>query len=252
MTPDKEITRAMIFAAGLGARLRPLTLERPKALVEVGGMPLLEIAIRRLMLFGVREIIVNVHHFAEQIIRFLAAKDNFGIHIAISDERELLLDTGGGLKQAAWFFGEAPFLAVNADVLSDLDLGALLAAHRASGALATLAVRTRPSSRYLLFDDSLELCGWRHARSGEERPRRPKVDPRPYAFSGIQALSPGIFTLMPAGARVFSIIDVYLSASPEHAVKGFPHEEGCWLDVGKLPALAEAERLLPRLRLAAG
>lgn len=241
--------KAMIFAAGLGTRLRPLTDDKPKALVEVGGMALLEIAIRRLKWFGVRRLIVNVHHFAELVERFLAERDNFGMEIAISDERSLLLNTGGGLKQARWFFDDgAPFLVQNVDVLSTLDLRALYEAHRRSAALATLAVRRRDTSRYLLFDEQRQLVGWQNRKSGATRWSRPEQSAEAYAFSGIQVLSPAIFEYFPEEA-VFSTIDLFLEVAKTETVIGYPHEEDAWLDVGKLPALAEAEALLPRLEL---
>ncbi len=164
----------MLFAAGLGTRLRPLTDDRPKALVEVNGTPLLEIAIHRLIVAGCREIIVNVHHFAEQIIGFLKKNDHFGIRIAISDEREALLETGGGLKKAAWFFDdEKPFLVCNTDVLTNLDLQKFYQKHLESGALATLAVRNRPSSRSFLFDETMRLTGWQNTKTGETRWSKP-------------------------------------------------------------------------------
>ncbi len=241
--------KAMIFAAGLGTRLRPLTDDKPKALVEVGGLPLLEIAIRRLKHFGIREVIVNVHHFAGLVERFLAERNDFGIEIAISDERSLLLNTGGGLKQASWFFDEgAPFLVQNVDVLSTLDLRALYAAHRRSRALATLAVRRRDTSRYLLFDAQRQLVGWQNRKSGATRRSRPEPAADAFAFSGIQVISPSIFEYFPEEA-VFSTIDLYLEAAKRGTVTGYPHDEDAWLDVGKWPALAEAEALLPRLKL---
>ena len=243
--------KAMIFAAGLGTRLRPLTNDRPKALVEIGGVPLLELAIRRLKHFGYDDILVNIHHFGQQIIDFLEKRQYFGIRITLSDERDKLLDTGGGLKKAAPFFDDgAPFLLYNTDVLSDIDLRALRAAHLQKHALATLAVRQRETSRYLLFDDTLQLCGWQNARSGETRLSQDKAGLAPLAFSGIHVLSPEIFTFMPDGQSVFSIIDVYLEAAKTAAVYGYRHDGSFWLDVGKHPALARAEQLLPQLEIA--
>lgn len=235
----------MLFAAGIGARLRPLTNDRPKALVEVNGTPLLEIAIRRLQRHGVEAVIINVHHFGRQIIDFLAEKENFGIQIAISDERGQLLDTGGGLKKAAWFFtGDEPFGVMNTDILTDLDLGALYQAHLASGALATLAVRKRASSRYLLFDEQDRLCGWRNERTGEEKWARPLDGPVvPLAFSGIQVVSPALFGHFPQEAA-FSIIDTYLTAARTDEIRAFRHDHTLWMDVGKPERLREASRLL--------
>lgn len=242
--------KAMIFAAGLGTRLRPLTDDKPKALVEVGGMPLLEIAIRRLKWFGVEEIIVNAHHYAGQIEDFLHSRNHFNLDITISDERELLLNTGGGLKKAAWFFdnGES-FLVLNTDVLTNLDLRAMFQAHRHSKAIATLAVRDRDTSRYLLFDEALHLAGWRNKKTGAERWSRSEREVQEYAFSGIQVLDPALFEYFPE-EDVFSIIDVYLDAAKKEPIIAYPHDDTFWLDVGKLPALSRAEELVERLELA--
>lgn len=240
--------KAMLFAAGLGTRLRPLTNDKPKALVEVGGMPLLEIAIRRLMYFGCRDIMVNIHHFGQQILDFLEANENFGVNITVSDERNLLLDTGGGLKKAAWFFQDAPFLVHNTDILSNIDLRALFEAHLLEAPLATLSVRKRQSSRYLLFDDSGRLSGWRHARSGEERICRSATHYHSLAFSGIYVLSPRIFSYMP-DEEVFSIIDVFLQAGQTEALLAFRHDDSLWLDVGKPAALEQAQGVIGEIAL---
>ena len=239
----------MIFAAGLGTRLRPLTDDRPKALVEVGGMPLLEIAIRRLKYYGIQQLAINVHHFAEQVAAFLKSREYFGIDIHISDERGLLLDTGGGLQKLAPFFRESPFLVHNVDILSDVNLNGLYQAHLSSGALATLAVRQRESSRHLLFDEQGMLAGWRHNRTGEERISRQVPSYQPLAFSGIYMLSPDIFQFMPPGP-VFSIIDVFLEAAKEERLEAFRHDESLWLDVGKPDALQSAEQLINNIPLA--
>ncbi|HYA62509.1 MAG TPA: sugar phosphate nucleotidyltransferase, partial [Candidatus Sulfotelmatobacter sp.] len=164
--------KAMVLAAGQGTRLRPLTDERPKALVEIGGRTLLEITLWRLRAFGVREVIINVHHFADMIVEYLKANGNFGLRIEVSREK-VLLDTGGGLKKAGWFFLEdvqtldEPFLLHNVDVISTIDFGCMLQAHRERQALATLAVQERETSRYLLFDEQLQLCGRRAGREKE-------------------------------------------------------------------------------------
>lgn len=241
--------KAMIFAAGLGARLRPLTDTRPKALVEVEGMTLLEITIRRLKYFGVREAVINIHHFGEQILEFLQYHRYFDMNITISDERSLLLDTGGGLRKAAAHFRDAPFLVHNVDILSDVNLRELYDAHLASGALATLAVRNRPSSRHLLFGREGRLAGWRNSRSGEERISRPAPECEPLAFSGLYALSPRIFQFMP-DAPVFSIIDVFLEAAKTERLLAFRHDDSLWLDVGKADALAKAAALIKDIPLA--
>lgn len=236
----------MIFAAGLGTRLRPLTQDRPKALVEVSGMPLLEIAIRRLIHFGFDELVVNIHHFGEQILSFLQSHDNFGLTIHISDERGNLLDTGGGLKKAAAYLADAPFLAYNVDILTTLDLAEFYQSHVQGGAIATLAVRQRPSSRYLLFDDRRVLCGWRNVRSGAERYCRPGRETTDWAFSGIHIIDPAIFELMPQQS-VFSIIDLYLKIGGRHIVRAYPHDGDQWLDVGKPESLARAEDVMPHI-----
>lgn len=251
--------KALVFAAGLGTRLRPLTNDRPKALVEVNGVTLLEVAIRRLVAAGCQEIIVNVHHFAEQVIDYLVKTKQFGIEITISDERKLLLDTGGGLKKAAWFFDDGqPFLVCNADVLTDMNLADFYHHHLESGAIATLAVRRRQTSRYFLFDEDMHLCGWQNAKTGEERLVDTWQSPffnssiphtfQPFAFSGIHVISPAIFNWMPATEGPFSIIDVYLEAARTGLIFGFDHSVDEWLDVGKPEALEAAAVFLKKNR----
>lgn len=241
--------RAMIFAAGLGTRLRPLTENRPKALIEVAGIPLLEFAIRRLKLFGFREIMVNIHYHGQQIIDFLDQNNHFGIRIEVSDERDLLLDTGGGLKKAAWFFQEAPFLVYNTDNVSDLDLGQLYTNHLASNCLATLAVQNRTTSRFFLFDENGLLCGWKNMATGEVKISRPSLMSTPLAFSGIHVISPEIFTFMPEAAPVFSIVDVYLKAAASSDIAAYLHDS-LWIDVGKLPELERAASVIHQISIA--
>lgn len=236
----------MIFAAGLGTRLRPITNNKPKALVEVGKFSLLEIAIRRLKKFGCTSIILNIHHFGEQILDLLKANDNFGIEIAISDERDLLLETGGGLKKAAWFLKDAPFLVYNVDILNDLDLHQFYLSHLEKDNLATLAVRDRESSRKLLFNEDQLLCGWRNNKTGAEKICRNTPQMTPLAFSGLHVISPAIFKLMPDKA-VFSIIDTYLEAGKIFDIRAYRHDEGLWLDVGKIPQLEKAQTLITEL-----
>jgi len=242
--------KAMIFAAGLGTRLRPLTEHRPKALIEAGGMTLLEFAIRRLKYFGFREIIINIHHHGQQIIDFLEAQQYFGIHIAVSDERDLLLDTGGGLAKAAWFFEGQPFLVYNADILSSLDLGALFEAHLQKKGLATLAVQQRESSRAFLFDAQNQLCGWQNFASGEVRQSRPVAHAVPRSFSGIHVLSSEIFTFMPQEERVFSIVETYLQAAATQPIYAYPHDGDIWVDVGKPSALEKAAAVIHQIPIA--
>ena len=241
--------KAMIFAAGLGTRLRPYTNNKPKALVEVDGMPLLEIAIRRLKYFGFRDIVINIHHFGELILEFLAKHDHFGINIMVSDERALLLNTGGGLKNAKAFLADGPFLVYNTDIISDINLKVFYEQHCASKAIATLATRNRSTSRYLLFNDQHRLVGWTNIKTGELKMSIPSTDYHQRAFSGIHVLSPEIFDHMPAEA-VFSIIDVYLHLAADRPILEYPHDEGRWIDVGKIPQLEQASEYLKDLELA--
>jgi NDP-sugar pyrophosphorylase family protein len=219
--------KAMILAAGLGTRLRPLTNDRPKPLVEFEGKTLLERVIDRLKAFGIRDVIINVHHFATMVVEYLEANQGFGINIAVSRE-QTLLDTGGGLKQAAWFFDNEPFLVHNVDVFSNIDFQRMLEFHRRNEAVATLAVHDRRTSRYLLFDDRLQLCG----RSAD-----PSESPKSLAFSGIHIVSPRLFKLL-SEEGAFSIINAYLRlAAAGERVAGFPADAYQWRDLGTLNAL---------------
>ena len=239
--------RAMVLAAGLGTRLRPLTDHRPKALVEIGGRTLLEITLSRLSAHGVREVILNVHHFAGMILDFLKAHNNFGMRIEISRE-EMLLDTGGGLKKAGWFFLEdekrldEPFLLHNVDVISTIDFQKMTQWHRERGALATLAVQERETSRYLLFNEKKQLCGRRVGRvptAGEVCGGSGEL--RTLAFTGIHVISPRLLTLTSEDG-VFSIIDAYLRlAAAGEKILGFRADEYYWRDLGKLDQVEQAE-----------
>jgi NDP-sugar pyrophosphorylase family protein len=242
--------KAMILAAGLGTRLRPLTDDRPKALVTVAGRTLLEIALSRLRTFGVSEVIVNAHHHAGMIVDYLKVNDNFGMRIEVSREEELL-DTGGGLKKAAPFFSDSsqePFILHNVDVLSAIDLGHMVRFHADQNALATLAVQERASSRQLLFDEQAYLCGRRVGRapkdeSGTEQADqlvRPTKQMQALAFSGIHVLSPKIFTKMNEKG-VFSIIDAYLHlASRGEKIVAFRADGYYWRDLGRPEDLLHA------------
>ena len=242
--------KAMILAAGLGTRLRPLTDNRPKALVEVAGHTLLEIVLRRLREFGIREVIVNVHHFADTVVAYLKKNGNFGMRVEISRE-EVLLDTGGGVKQAAWFFQEStsdsePFLLHNVDVLSTIDLGRMVQFHRENDALATLAVQVRETSRYLLFDNQNQLCGRRGGRDQKpEMVRRvPKTEAR--AFSGVHVISPRLLALL-TEEGIFSIITTYLRlAGRGERILAFPADDYYWRDLGKPDNVVEAEQDVQR------
>lgn len=235
----------MVLAAGLGTRLRPLTDDRPKALVEVGGRTMLEIALERLRAFGIHDVIVNVHHFADSVIEYLRAHANFGMNLEISCE-EQLLDTGGGLKKAAWFFlqegSQEPFLLHNVDVISTIDLGSMVRFHRETGALATLAVQDRETSRYLLFDEEGLLCGRRAGHDGVPELVRACQDPAALAFSGIHVISPTLLTMMDEG-DVFSIISTYLRLAGEgEKIAAFRADEYRWRDLGKPENVHEAAR----------
>jgi len=226
-----------------------LTNDRPKALVELGGRTLMELTLTRLASFGVREVIINVHHFADLVIQYLKTNNNFGLHVEISRE-ELLLDTGGGLKKAGWFFLQdpnrldEPFLLHNVDVVSTIDFQRLLAFHSENRALATLAVQERESSRYLLFDEQGELCGRRIGRDQEPELARSTPNLRAFAFSGIHMISPRLLTNM-TEEGVFSIIATYLRlAGRGERISAFPANEYYWRDLGKLDGLRQAEQEL--------
>jgi mannose-1-phosphate guanylyltransferase len=218
--------KAMVLAAGLGTRLRPLTDSRPKALVEVGGRTLLEITLSRLKSFGVRDVIVNVHHFPDMIVEYLKAKENFGTHIEISRE-EVLLDTGGGLKKAGWFFqnnSAEPFILHNVDVITDIDLHRMLEFHQKHQPLATMAMQKRKTSRYLLFDAEGRLCG---------KSSTPDPGFQSLGFSGIHVISPRLVSMMPS-EQVFSIITCYLDlAARGEKILAFPADEYSWKDMGR-------------------
>jgi len=237
--------KAMILAAGLGTRLRPLTDNRPKALVEVAGRTMLEITLSRLRAFGVREVIVNAHHFADMIVEYLKARDNFNMRIEVSRE-EVLLDTGGGLRKAAYFFldnssdGEKPFILHNVDVISTIDFQRMMQFHVEHRALATLAVRDRVTSRYLLFDEQLQLCGRRSGRDERDEIARPSRSAQALAFCGIHIISPRLFALM-TEAGAFSIITTYLRlAAQGEKIAAFRADEYYWRDLGKPNDLLQA------------
>ena len=235
----------MIFAAGLGTRLKPLTDSIPKALVEVAGKSLLEHCILLLKNHGVNKIIINVHHHADQIISFIDSKVQFGIEILISDERDELLDTGGGLwKVRKELESTGPFFVVNADILSNIDLSRMMDQHLKTNTLATLAVRERKeSSRQLLFDEVGNLGGWKNLKSGEEIILKKDEKLAPLAFSGIHIISPEWFDLNNQSGK-FSIIDSYLELGKTHAIKSFRHDDDYWFDVGSPDKLNAANDFL--------
>lgn len=237
--------KAMVFAAGLGTRLRPFTDSRPKALVEVNGKPLLFHAIRKLEAAGIQEVVVNVHHYATMIREYLAC-ESWKCEILISDETECLLDTGGGLRKAApLLMDDRPVLISNVDILTDLDIHSFYQTHLESKALVTLAVRDRSTSRKLLFDSQNELIGWTNTQTGEYKwPGIAQDDYKALAFSGVHLFSPGFLDLIPNSENVFSIIDTWLTLSPNHRIKGYDHTRDFWLDVGKPESLPKAENWL--------
>jgi mannose-1-phosphate guanylyltransferase len=237
--------RAMILAAGLGTRLRPLTDSRPKALVDVAGRTPLEITLSRLRSFGVSEVIVNVHHFADKVVEYLKANKDFGMRIEVSRE-DVLLDTGGGLKKAAWFFLEdpthldEPFLLHNVDVISTVDLARMVQFHKEHRALATLAVQTRETSRHLLFDDHLQLCGRRAGRDQKPEVVRPSDQLQPLAFSGIHMISPRLLPML-TEEGIFSIIPSYLRlAAQGENILAFRADDYYWRDLGRPADLSQA------------
>ena len=241
--------KAMILAAGLGTRLRPLTDSRPKALVEVAGRTLLEITLTRLKACGISEVIVNVHHFADMVVDYLKAHKNLGMHIEISREEELL-DTGGSLKKAAWFFKgsrghsgkEAPFILHNVDVLSTIDLERMWQLHFETQALATLAVQDRETSRYLLFDERRELCGRQAGRNQPPELVRPAQQLQAWAFSGIHIISPRLLTMMTEDGA-FSIITSYLRlAAQGEKILAFRADKYYWRDLGTPEGVAQAAK----------
>lgn len=235
--------KAMIFAAGLGTRLRPFTDSRPKALVEVGGVPMLERVIMKLKRYGVTEIAVNVHHFPDMISDFLEHNGNFGLKIYVSDERERLLDTGGGIAKAIGLLGdEEPMLVHNVDILTDFDVEAMLCRHVESGADATLLTSVRSTSRYLLFDGEQRMKGWCNVSTGEVRPRG--VDANFFkrlAFGGVHILSPRMLKRLreySSKEDVFSIVPFYIDVCREMDIRSFVPDANChWVDIGKPESL---------------
>ena len=246
--------KAMIFAAGLGSRLKPLTDTMPKALVPVAGCPMLEHVILKLKASGFTEIVINIHHFGEQIIDFLKTNNDFGLTIHISDERDRLLDTGGGIRKARLFFENSgePFLVHNVDILSDMNLKELYDFHMQSGSVATLLASRRTTSRYLLFNTERKLRGWINKDTGQVKPEGFHYDEslyREYAFSGIHFFSPAVFRLMeaPRWEGKFSIMDFYLATCGQTDYSGYLAEKLELIDIGKPETLARAEEFVKKL-----
>jgi NDP-sugar pyrophosphorylase family protein len=248
--------KAMILAAGRGTRLRPYTDTMPKALIKVNGTPVLEILIRKLTASGFDKLIINIHHFGEQIVDFLGSRRFPGVDISISDERDLLLDTGGAIRKAASLIGDdEPCLIHNVDVISDLDLGVLMSHHRQKNNMVTLCVRQRPSSRYFHFNEENRLTGWENTKTSEEKlVNQGKPGIRKLAFSGIHVIGPGFFHRVQSGGcfpdvtRVFSIVDVYLCLAANARVSAFDHSGGLWIDIGTSRNLEAAFGMLGQIK----
>lgn len=235
--------KALLLSAGLGTRLKPFTDKHPKALAPVNGRSLLEINIRSLQRFGIFDIVVNVHHFAEQIIDVLQQSNGFGSHVSISDERDMILETGGGLKKAAPFLrDEENFIVMNVDMLTNADFGSILKQHQENKALATLAIQKRISSRYFLFDEVMQLKGWENVQTGEQRPVDENISGSQFAFSGIQVLNNAIFSKIKWEGK-FSLVDVYLDLCGSEKIVGFDHTGDLLLDVGKPESLEKAAEM---------
>lgn len=241
--------RAMVFAAGLGTRFKPWTDKHPKALALINGKSLLQRNIEYLQRYGIYEVVVNVHHFAKQITDAISLNKGWGSHIVISDETDAVLETGGGLVKASPLLSSGPFVVINVDILTDLDLSLMIEAHNKLMPLATLATTKRETSRYFLFDHLDNLCGWKNVKTGEEKIARVTADKFPRAFSGIHIIDPRIFSLIGniekfGGANAkFSMVDVYLSLAPSEVIKSFDHSPGKLIDVGKPESVEQAEKL---------
>jgi MurNAc alpha-1-phosphate uridylyltransferase len=242
-SPKPGINRAMILAAGLGTRFKPWTDLHPKALAVVNGKSLLQRNIEYLQRYGIREVVVNVHHFADQIVDALRVNRGWGSEIIISDESTEVLETGGGLRKARPLLEKAPFVLMNVDILTDMDLGAMIDEHFTHLPLATLAVTNRITSRYFLFNGEDQLCGWRNTQTGQERMAR-TIDRDLFqkAFSGIHVIDPALFGLLSREGK-FSIIDAYLDLAVKQSIRGFDHSQSKLIDVGKPEAAEEAAKL---------
>ena len=235
--------KAMILAAGLGTRLKPFTDQHPKALALVNNKTILQRNIDYLKSFGVTDIIINVHHFADQILAHVEANNNFGITLSISDERDEVLETGGGLKKAAWFFADGnPFVLMNVDILTNMNLGNMMRQHIEQKPLATLAISKRESSRCFLFNTQHALCGWRNKLTGEEKISRAEEPLYQGSFSGIHIIDPAIFSMIHQEGK-FSMVDVYLTLANTQTILAYDHTGSQLMDVGKPESIIEAEKI---------
>lgn len=232
----------MILTAGLGTRLKPLTNKIPKPLIPVAGRPMLDYAVEFLLKHGVNEIVINVHHLADQLMEYVMEKRWQGIKMDISDETNELLNTGGGLKHASWFFnGETDFVLMASDVLTDLNLSAMIQQHKDSDSLVTLAVKERETSRDLMFDADGNLAGWKHHSTGETKMVRGKQPLKGLGFSGIHVINSRLFSLL-VEEGAFSIIDLYLRLAETEKIKAYNHSDGQWMEFGRLENIEGIEK----------
>ena len=234
--------KAMILAAGLGTRFKPWTDKHPKALAVINGKSLLQRNIEYLQRAGIYDVVVNIHHFADQIEEAVKANKGWGSNVILSDERDVVLETGGGLMKAAKHLSDDSFVLMNVDILTTLNLQAMIDPHRKLMPLATLATTDRKTSRYFIFDHLDNLCGWVNVKTGEEKIMRTTADTQLKAFSGIHVIDPRIFSLITQEGK-FSIVDVYLSLAKDEIIKSFDHSDTSFIDVGKPEAVAVAEKL---------
>ena len=236
--------KAMILAAGLGTRLKPFTDKHPKALAIVNGKTILQRNIEYLASFNIKEIIVNVHHFADQTIDLIKINNGFDSNISFSDETNEVLETGGGIKKAEWFFEEKKesFVVINVDILTDMNLKEMILQHKKNNPVATLAVTSRYTSRYFLFDEFDHLCGWKNEKTGERKISRESNNYIQKAFSGIQIISPKIFPLIKMKGK-FSMVDVYLELAKTQMIEAFDHSSSKFIDVGKPESIWKAEEI---------
>jgi len=236
--------KAMILAAGLGTRLKPFTDNHPKALAVVNSKTILERNIEYLASFQIKEVLINVHHFAGQIINVIKENKGFGSHITFSDETNEVLETGGGIKKASGFFekDEEPFVVINVDILTDMNLKEMVIQHEINDPIATLAVTSRKTTRYFLFDENNLLCGWENIKTGEKKISRKSNTYFQKAFSGIHVISPKIFSLIKMKGK-FSMVDVYLELAKTHDITAFDHSDSKFIDVGKQENILKAEEM---------
>jgi NDP-sugar pyrophosphorylase family protein len=243
-SPFRELG-GMIFAAGLGTRFKPWTDKHPKALAVVHGKSLLQHNVEYLQQYGITNVVVNVHHFAGQIVDAIEKNKGWGSHITISDETDEVLETGGGIMKAAPLFTADTIVVINVDILTDLDLGKLIAFHQQWNPVSTLAVTNRTTSRYFLFDEANTLCGWRNTKTGEEKIARTNATYIAKAFSGIHVISKQLLSLITREGK-FSMVDAYLDLAKTHTIKGFDNSGSRFIDVGKPDSVAQAELLFSK------